>query len=95
MPKNSMFWYGNMAGAIIGWIFIFTGLFISFTGALQLLWLIITLLWAVGHPLEMMVALPIAKKAGYTPGKAVINTLVFGITWWIPVKLGVFQPAAE
>lgn len=85
-----MFWYGNMAGAVVGWLFIFIGAFASFKGGLHTIWLIITLLWAVGHPLELLAAIPIAKKAGFSAEKTLVNTLVFGITWWIPVKLGVF-----
>ncbi|MDY6823435.1 MAG: hypothetical protein SWH68_06505 [Thermodesulfobacteriota bacterium] len=92
MPKTPFFWYGNMAGAIAGWVFIIAGLIFPLTGALKILWIVITVLWVAGHPLELIAALPIARSAGYTPGQAVINTLIFGITWWIPVKLGVFQP---
>ncbi|MDY6905409.1 MAG: hypothetical protein SWH61_12065 [Thermodesulfobacteriota bacterium] len=92
MPKSKPFWYGNMAGAIFGWGFVLLGLIVPLTGLIHTLWIVIALLWIAGHPLELIAALPIAKKAGYTPGKTVINTLVFGITWWIPVKLGVFQP---
>lgn len=87
--KNPMFWYGNMAGAVVGWIFIFIGAFASLTGSLYTIWLIVTLLWAVGHPLELLVAIPIAKKAGFSAEKSVAFTLIFGITWWIPVKLGI------
>lgn len=87
-----MFWYGNMAGAIVGWLFIFVGAFMNLTGGLYTLWLVITFLWAVGHPFELLMAIPIAKKAGFSAGKTVASTLIFGITWWIPVKLGVFEP---
>ena len=81
-----------MAGAVLGWLFIFVGAFMNLKGGLYTLWLGITFLWAVGHPFELLIATPIAKKAGFSAGKTVANTLIFGITWWIPVKLGVFEP---
>lgn len=92
MIKNPLFWYGNMAGAIVGWFFIVVGAFLNLHGDLHTLWLIVTLLWIVGHPLELVVAIPIAKKVGFSPQSACLKTLVFGITWWFPVKLGVFKP---
>jgi len=92
MSRSQMFWYGNMAGAIVGWLFIFVGAAVHLQGELQTLWLIIAVLWGLGHPLELAMAVPIAKKAGFSPLKTVASTLIFGITWWIPVKLGVFKP---
>lgn len=92
MLNNKNFWYANMAGAIVGWIFIIIGAASPFSGALHIIWIVVALLWVVGHPLELITAVPIARKAGYSPGATVINTLAFGITWWIPVKLGVFKP---
>lgn len=76
----------------MGWVFIFVGAFMNLTGFMYALWVIITVLWAVGHPFELLIAMPIAKKAGFTLEKTLVNTLVFGIVWWIPVKLGVFEP---
>lgn len=92
MFKNPLFWYGNMAGAVLGWVFIFIGAFMHLTGFVHTLWVIITLLWAVGHPLELLIATPIAKQAGFSAEKTLINTLIFGIVWWIPVKMGVIKP---
>ena len=92
MSKTQLFCYGNMAGAVIGWIFIFFGAAMGLNGGLQTLWIIITVIWALGHPLELAVAIPIARKAGFSPLKTIVNTLVFGITWWIPVNLGIFKP---
>lgn len=92
MSPSRMFWHGNMAGAVAGWIFIFAGAAAHLEGLFHTLWLIIAVLWGLGHPLELLISVPIAKKAGFSPEKTVVNTLVFGLTWWIPVKLGVFKP---
>jgi hypothetical protein len=92
MINNKLFWYGNMAGAVAGWIFIFSGALFHFTGGIHALWLAITLIWGIGHPLELAMSMPIARKAGFSLKETIVNTLVFGITWWIPVKLGVLTP---
>lgn len=91
MIKNPLFWYGNMAGALIGWLFIFIGAAVGLKGNLHTFWLIILLVWGLCHPLELVISIPIAKKAGFSAEKTLISTLVFGLTWWIPVKLGVFK----
>jgi len=92
MSNSKNFWYANMAGAVAGWVFILFGAASPFSGILYGLWVVVTLLWVIGHPLELAMAVPVAMKAGYSPAAAVVYTLVFGITWWIPVKMGVFKP---
>ncbi len=92
MIKNSLFWQMNMAGALAGWLFIIAGLFMDLNGTLRMAWWIIALLWVICHPLELVIGLPIAQKAGFSNLKAYLNIMVFGITWWIPVKLGVIKP---
>ncbi len=92
MHGNKLFWHGNMIGAVAGWCFILWGAATGLTGAVHVLWVVVALLWIVGHPFELVFALPVARKAGFPVSKAVIMTLVFGITWWLPVKLGVFKP---
>ena len=90
--NNRFFWYGNMAGAVAGWMFIFYGAAFSFHGdVVKAIWILITLIWGLAHPLELMKSVPIGRKAGYTLEKTIIFTLVFGITWWIPVKREVFK----
>lgn len=81
-----------MAGAVVGWLFIFIGAGMTLHGNIHTFWLIITLVWGICHPLELAISIPIAKKAGFTLEKTIINTLIFGLTWWIPVKLGVLEP---
>jgi hypothetical protein len=45
----------------------------------------------VGHPLELSMSLPAGKRAGLSLERTIVMTLIFGITWWIPLKLGVFD----
>ncbi len=92
MINNKMFWKGQMGVAVVGWFFIFWGALASISNpALQTIWWVVLLLWAVGHPLELMASLPVGKRAGLSLERTVVMTLVFGITWWIPLKLGVFE----
>lgn len=90
--KNKPFWYANMAFAVLGWLFFIYGLFVSFDSSLMnFLWWTVVLLWGIGHPLEMAFSIPIAKKEGVSLEKTIVKTMVFGIMWWIPLKLGVFK----
>ena len=92
MLKNKSFWYGNMAFAVLGWIFFFYGLLFTIEShTLKTIWWTVTVLWGIGHPLEMALSLPIGKKAGVTLEKTIVKTMIFGIMWWIPLHLGVFE----
>ncbi len=92
MLKNKSFWYGNMAFAVFGWLFFIYGLFFTIdSSSMNFLWWVVVLLWGIGHPLEMAFSIPIGKKAGVSLEKTITKTMVFGIMWWIPLKLGVFD----
>lgn len=90
--NKQLFWKGMMAGSIFGWLFIFWGVFFPFEcGTIKIFWLIVLLGWSILHPLELAVSLPIGKEKGLTPEKIFFKTMLFGFTWWLPLKLGVFD----
>lgn len=89
MFNKKPFWYGTMTVAVAAWPFIFAGAICPFGGGLRTFWLTITLVWGISHPLELVLSVPIARKAGFSMPKTIVFTLIFGITWWLPVKLGV------
>jgi hypothetical protein len=93
MFKNERFWYGCiMPGAVAGWIFIFFGLFFPIQNEiLKMAWLFVAFLWGIGHILELAVSLPIGKAKGLPVKTIVIKTIVFGITWWLPLKMGYIE----
>ena len=92
MLNNKLFWYVNMAGAVLGWLFVIYGLMNSFDSAMvRLVWVIILAGWGFGHPIELTKSLPIARKKNVPLTTAVTKTLIFGITWWIPLEKGVFD----
>ncbi|HVN72417.1 MAG TPA: hypothetical protein VMU10_10395 [Desulfomonilia bacterium] len=92
MLKSKWFWYLMMAGAVIGWIFTVFGLIKPIKNeTIRKLWKSVAFTWLFGHPLEFLVSRGVCAAAGIAPRKALIKTLVYGITWWIPVKLGVLE----
>ena len=92
MMKNKTFWYANMAFAVLGWIFFFYGLLFTIEShTWKTIWWTVVVLWGIGHPLEMAASLPIAQKAGVPLEKSIVKTMIFGIMWWVPLKLGVFE----
>ncbi len=90
--KTKLFWYVNMTGSAAAWIFIIYGAFLAnLEGVAHTSWLIITLIWCIAHPLELFVSMPVAKNAGVSAVKTTIMTVLFGVTWWLPLKQGVFE----
>lgn len=71
-----------------GWLFIAIGLFIPLSPTLHMLWWIDIFLSVVVHSLQLVVAWPLAKRAGYSPKQAVLYTLLLGGTWWKPLVAG-------
>jgi hypothetical protein len=48
-------------------------------------------MWGIGHTLELILSIPISKKDGINTHTAVLKTLLFGFTWWLPVNVGVLE----
>lgn len=90
MISNKTLWYGIMATVVLGWFFVFLGALFPFSGMRKLIWFSLIIIMAIGHPIELFISLPIGKKAGFSAEKTVFGTLIFGVTWWLPVKIGVF-----
>jgi hypothetical protein len=43
------------------------------------------------HTLELIISLGIGKEHGLSRTRTIIKTIFLGLTWWIPLKLGVFK----
>jgi hypothetical protein len=93
MFKNKVFWYlFMMPGAILGWLFIIGGVICPIGNeTLRTIWLVIVCVWCIGHPLELILSIPIGKKAGISTGTTILKTMLLGFTWWLPVKMGVLD----
>lgn len=53
-------------------------------------WLVFAVV-ALLHISEILVTIPLAKQRNFPIGIAVLKTLLFGFTWWIPFKQGLLQ----
>jgi urea transporter len=83
------FWQILQAGSLAGWFYILFGAAFPFeTQWLKILWWCVTPVWAIGHPLELAISLPIGREKGLKPEWAAAMTLLFGFTWWLPLKRG-------
>lgn len=92
MLRSKALWYLMMAGAVAGWIFSLIGVVRPYRNErLNKLWKTVAFTWVFGHPLELFVSHGIGKAAGLPTVKIILKTLVFGITWWLPVKLGAIK----
>lgn len=86
--KNTV--YLAMAIPVLGWLFIIAGCVVPLEH-----WMLRTLWWldiaasAGLHALQLVVALPVARRAGVPRPKAVFMTMLLGATWWKPLKEGV------
>lgn len=43
------------------------------------------------HLAELGVTIPLARRRGYPIGTAVVKTLLFGFTWWVPFRRGILD----
>lgn len=72
---------------IFGLLFIFYGLAFPIENVyIAACWYIDIFLSVAVHAIQLFVACPLGKKAGYTTQKTVLYTMVFGATWWKPLQ---------
>lgn len=85
----------SMLIPIIGWIYILVGLifplFLQIHWIFFLIWVIDIFLSVVVHGAQLYVAIPAGKKAQLPMLRIVLKTLVFGATWWKPLRDGVID----
>lgn len=43
------------------------------------------------HAAELPIALPLANEKGLSNREAWLKNALFGFTWWLPLKRGIFQ----
>ena len=41
--------------------------------------------------MEIPIGMKVGERAGLEKGISALKTLAFGLTWWIPVKMGVIH----
>ncbi len=90
MLNNKAFWNILKSIVILGWILLFMLASIG-SGAFVLVARIAILVLILIHLSELTVSLPIGRENNLTTRRIVINTLVFGFTWWTPLRRGVID----
>ncbi len=89
MSKKA-FWYVLMTGAVVFWIgSIALGLYLSSKGNPNG-WLLFGILVVV-HALEIKMCLALGKRFELNNGLVVAKTMIFGFTWWVPLKKGIID----
>lgn len=92
MFQSKVFWQCLlMPGSLIGWVFVFAGYFCEFGGYLKILWYAICAIWLVVHPLEIFISYKIGKEKNIAIAMIIIKTILFGFTWWLPLKKGILE----
>jgi hypothetical protein len=88
--NSKRFWQINMAGSIGLWILSVVVGFTLFPENHLAAWgLFIGLV--IIHTAELPISLKIGKESGFSSQTVVIKTLLFGFTWWLPVKKGIIR----
>lgn len=90
MLKNPIIWkLFLMPGSLLGWGFAISGFIFDFDGCIKLFWLAVCIIWMIVHPLELLISYKIGKEKGIATPMIVIKTILFGFTWWLPLKQGI------
>jgi len=72
---------------VFGWLFILYGLVIPIDNLyIKWMWYIDIFLSVPVHLLQLFIAVPVGKKSGYTKSQSIVLTILFGATWWKPVR---------
>jgi acyl-CoA synthetase (AMP-forming)/AMP-acid ligase II len=71
---------------IAGWLFVLFGLAFPLAPALRAVWWIDVFLSVVVHGLQLFLAIPKGKRAGYPTAQIVVLTFLLGGTWWKFIK---------
>ncbi len=86
--NKKVFWYFLMTGAIALWIgAVALGICLSAQGTI-LGWLLLGIIIVI-HASEIKTGLAIGNSLGLNKRRVVINTFIFGFTWWLPLKKGI------
>lgn len=88
MLDDKRFWLANNAGALVLHA-LGIGFYIlhGFDHLLVQLWALVVVI----HILEIPVAFLAVREKTIPWGLTVINTLLFGFTWWVPTQRGIYH----
>ncbi|MBU2515425.1 hypothetical protein KJ966_29260 [bacterium] len=88
--NSKTFWQLLMIGAIGLWIISVVAGYLLFPENHLQAWSFFLGL-VILHSAELFTAIPIGRKNGFSVRVSVVKTLLFGFTWWLPVKKGIIE----
>jgi hypothetical protein len=88
MTEKRGFWRAMQVGAVLLYVLILvTGYTIHQPKSA---WILIGLL-ALLHLSEIRTALAVGQEKGLSVGYSILMNMLFGFTWWVPLKKGVIE----
>ena len=88
MMDSKAFWLAN--NAVIAAIYIAAD--VLFLQGQTSHWLVIlAAVIVVAHVLEIPLAMKVLKDKNPSMGRLVVGTVLFGFTWWVPAKKGIYK----
>ena len=85
----------SMIVPIVGWIYIIVGLIFPIILQIHwiflIIWIIDILLSVIVHGAQLYFAIPAGKNAQLPIWRIFLKTMVFGATWWKPLRDGIIN----
>ncbi len=79
-----------MMGALGLWLISLVAGYYFFPGNHLNAWMFFIILLAL-HASELFVSFKVGKEKNLNSQTIIIKTLIFGFTWWVPVKKGIIE----
>jgi hypothetical protein len=87
MFNNKLFWRAQHLFLLVFWAF---AIALVITGHLNHWLVMLAAVILLAHVAEIPLALRMLKDKHPKTGRLAINTLLYGYTWWVPARRGVF-----
>jgi hypothetical protein len=86
MTGKPVFWYGLQVSTILLYVVLIAGGYALQIPALG--WGLFGAIFLL-HVFELKTALAVGREKGLSIRRIVLKNLVFGFTWWLPLKKGI------
>jgi hypothetical protein len=88
MLQKKFFWVAQQVGLSLFWL-VAIGFLVAGSGATIFLWIAAAVL--VAHLLEIPIAFHFLKGRPKSAVRVCLMTLLYGYTWWMPARRGLFS----